>query len=153
MILTAQTYHLKDLTQLTQEWFSSTFYANNYEFEKDNALDYLRRCMVYPTIEVAVAEWSGRAVGFSIVSLTEMPWCQNAMAFIEFLYVRPGYSEQEFAHGLLDHQVNWARKNSAREINSAVLDQTAGFSSDYLDQQQFSPVGQISRKVLTNETV
>ena len=152
MIITAQTYHLKDIVKLWQKYYDESPYTTTHKFEPNTTLDWMRRAMIYPHAQVAVAEWDSKTVGFSVCYLNEYAWTSGTKAVMEFLYVDPEYRAQGLAEGLISHQIAWAQKNNAQELIGGDLGIRPRLTQRFLEDQDFCDPGVILRKILINES-
>jgi GNAT superfamily N-acetyltransferase len=148
MILSGQSYHLKDLVRLGQAYHAESPYATTHDYEQDLVLDFLRRAMIYPHIEVAVLEIDGRARGAAISGIIPMYWSTRTRAHMEFLYIDPEYRGQGHAEQLIEHMIAWARKMEAAELTAGDLGLRPRLTERFLEEQGFSDPGVMMRVVL-----
>lgn len=148
MIKTAQTYHLKDLVRMSQQYHSESPYAGLLEFDPVVSLDYLRTAAIQPTYEVVVAELDGATVGMCVAYLCDYAWCDQLFANIEFIYLLPEARGRGLTANLIQHQIDWATRCGAREIQAGDL----GFDPDGFQQLMahsgFAGSGVVVRKML-----
>jgi GNAT superfamily N-acetyltransferase len=148
MILSGQSYHLKDLVRLGRDYHSQSPYATTHEYESDRVLDFLRRAMIYPNIEVAVLEIDGRARGAAIAGLIPMYWSSRTRAHMEFLYIDPDYRAHGYAEQLIEHIIAWSRKMEAAEVTAGDLGLRPRLTERFLEEQGFGDPGVMLRVVL-----
>jgi GNAT superfamily N-acetyltransferase len=148
MILSGQSYHLKDLVRLGRDYHSQSPYATTHEYEEDKTLDFLRRAMIYPQSEVAVLEIDGRARGAAIAGIIPMYWSSKNRAHMEFLYIDPEYRGQGYAELLIQHMIRWAEKMEAAELTAGDLGLRPKLTERFLEDQGFGDTGVLLRKVL-----
>ena len=136
---------------MAEAYFNESPYALTQKFDSDKTLDFIRRTMIYPNTEVAVAEYNDRAVGFSIAYLHELPWSNSVTAVIDFIYVDPENRAHGLAEQMIEHQIRWATKNNAVEISAGDVGLRPRLTQRFLEQQGFAEPGIVLRKVLRNE--
>lgn len=148
MILSGQSYHLKDLVRLGQDYHSQSPYAATHQYESDRVLDFLRRAMIYPQTQVAVLEIDGRARGAAIAGLIPMYWSSCTRAHMEFLYIDAEYRGHGHAEQLIEHIIAWSRKMEASEVTAGDLGLRPRLTERFLQEQGFADPGVIMRVVL-----
>jgi GNAT superfamily N-acetyltransferase len=153
VILSGQSYHLKDVIRLGGMYYGESPYATTHKFDEKKLLDFLRKAMIYPVMEVAVAEWDNRIVGAAICYVNEYAWCEGLRSCMEFFYVEPEYRGQGLAEGLLDHCIAWADKMGATEFSAGDLGLRPRLTQRFLEQHGFQDPGVVLRKVLNVEKV
>ena len=148
MIQSAQTYHLKDLVRLGEQYFTESMYAKTLNYDADTALNFLRRCIIDATAEVVVAEWSGKVVGFGVAYLGEYPWCPGIRANVEFMYLLPDARGQGLFEGMLDYLIDWATRLGAQEIQAGDVGFNPNGVEAFLSRRGFEDPGVILRKMI-----
>lgn len=151
MIVSAQSYHIKDIVKLCQKYYEESPYRLTHEFDPDTTLEYTRRAIIYPHCEVAVAEWQDTVAGFSLCYVSEYPWCIGLRSHMEFLYVLPEFRQYGLAEALIEHQEAWSRRMKALELIGGDLGLRPALLQRFLESQGFQDPGLVIRKVLTNE--
>ena len=116
LIKSGASYHLKDLVRLGKDYYLSSPYHLTHQFDGDILLDNLRRYMIYPTAEVAVAEWNNRVVGGSVAYLLPYAWTSGLCVNMEFFYLDPDYRQQGLAEAMLEHQL---KDRKSTRLNSS----------------------------------
>ena len=114
MIITATSEHLKDLVRLAQRYYEESPYQGTHEFDVNHTMNYVRRAMISPVFELAVAQWDGRTVGGAVAYISDYTWCNQIRTNMEFIYVDEPYRQHHLVEGLLEHQLAWSRKMQAR---------------------------------------
>lgn len=148
MIETAQSYHLKDIVRIGEQYYKESPYVTTHEFEANTLLDWLRRAMIIPHAEVAVATWEDRVVGVCVGYLSEYAWTSGLRTHIEFLFVLEEYRKHELAEQLLEHLEAWSRKMNSQEILAGDLGLRPRLTERFLKQQGYQDPGVLLRKVL-----
>jgi GNAT superfamily N-acetyltransferase len=147
LIQTAQSYHLKDLVRLAQKYYAESPYVATHQFDEDKLLDTLRRGMIYPVVEIAVAERDNKTVGGAVTYLTEYSWCQGTRCSMEFFYVEPEYRGHGLAEGLLEHCMAWGRQMGALEFTAGDIGLRPRLTQRFFEQNGLSDDGVVLRKV------
>lgn len=148
MILTAQSYHLKSLVQLGEEYYQASPYASSHRFEYDTLLDNLRRAMILATHNIVVAEWDNEVVGGCMAYVAPYSWNTETFVNVELIYVKPQHRGAGHAEAMLAHQESWANSIGAREIVGGDIGFAPGKMQDWLESQGYHDAGVVIRKVL-----
>jgi GNAT superfamily N-acetyltransferase len=148
LIQSAQTYHLKDMVRLGKEYFNQSPYARTHQYEPESAMVWLRRNIIAPTSELAVAEWSDRTVGFASAYLCEYPWCSETRVNIEYMYVEPDFRGHGLFEGLIEHIVKWSQSIGAREVLAGDVGFNPRGIQAILTRQGFEDPGLLIRRIL-----
>ena len=136
------------MVRLCEAYYKESPYVNTHEFDENVSLDYLRRAMIYPHAEVAVAEWNSEVVGFSVCYISEYAWTTGVKAHMEFLYVDPEHRDQNLAEDLIDHQLRWAKRMNAQELIGGDIGLRPKLMQRFLESQGFTDPGVMIRKIL-----
>lgn len=147
MIMTAQSYHLKDIVRMAENYFAESPYAQTHRFEPHTLTNSLRKAMISPVYEVAVAEWSGTVVGAAYAYMADYAWCSDVRVNMEFIYVLPEYRNQGLTENLIEHMMNWSRKNQARELTAGDIGFRPRITEEFYKTQGFADSGVMLRKV------
>lgn len=148
MIKSAQSYHIKDIVRLCGDYYKISPYVRTHTYDADYFLNTVRRNIISPTAEVAVAEWAGAIVGFSVAYLGDYMWTQGLRVNMELIYVDPDQRQYGLAQGLLDHNIAWARSHGAKEFLAGDIGITPDTISRFYQLQGFEDPGVIIRRVL-----
>ena len=147
MIQRAQSYHLKDLGRLGRAYYAESPYATTHQFDEDKLLDTLRRGMIYPVVEIAVAEWDNKTVGGAAAYLSEYSWCHGTRCNMEFFYVDPEYRGHGLAEGLLEHCMAWGRQMGALEFTAGDIGIRPKLTQRFFENNGLGDTGVVLRKV------
>lgn len=148
MISTAQSFHLKDIVRLGERYYSLSPYVKSHEFEPATLLDWLRKAMIYPNAEVAVATYNDQVVGVAVAYLLDYAWTSGHRANMEFFYVDEEYRQYGLAEQLLEHQVEWAKKMNCLEFIAGDIGLNPRLNQKFFEQHGFQDPGMVIRKVL-----
>jgi GNAT superfamily N-acetyltransferase len=148
LITTAQSYHLKDLVRIGKRYFEASPYVSTHQFEENTLMDTLRRAMISPLYEVAVAEWDGKTVGGAVAYLSDYAWCSHTRVNMELIYVDEEYRAHGLVEGLIEHQLSWSRRNGAKEMIAGDIGFRPRVVENFYSQQGFQDPGVMLRKVL-----
>ena len=148
MILQAQSYHLKGLASLGEEYYLDSPYATSHVFDYNTLLESLRRAMIVPTHNLVAAEWDGEVVGGCLAYVAEYAWSTDTFVNVELLYVKPEHRGLGMAEQMLAHQESWAQNMGARELIGGDVGLSPDKTQDWLMRQGFTDRGVILRKVL-----
>ena len=148
MIRSAQSYHIKDIVRLTRDYFDSSPYARTQQYDADHFLNNVRKNIISPTSEVAVAEWDNKTVGFSLSYLADYLWAQGLRVNMELIYVQPDYRQYGLTQGLLDHNIAWARAEGATEFLAGDIGINTEVITRFYQMQGFEDPGVVIRRVL-----
>jgi GNAT superfamily N-acetyltransferase len=148
LIKSGASYHLKDLVRLGKSYYESSPYVHTHQFDGELLLDNLRKYMIYPVAEIAVAEWDNRVVGGAVAYMLEYTWTPGVRVNMEFFYVDPEYRQYGLAEALLEHQLAWAKQQNAMEFIAGDLGLNPKALQKFFEQQGFQDPGMLIRKVL-----
>jgi GNAT superfamily N-acetyltransferase len=148
MITEAQSYHLKDLTNLARSYFLESPYATTHQFDSDCTLESLRRGMILATHRVTAAEYNGTTVGGAFAYAAPYTWCADVRVNCEFIYVLPEYRDRGLAEGLLEDLRAWAVKINAKEICAGDVGFRPPVTQRWLASQGYSDPGVMLRQVI-----
>lgn len=148
MIVQAQSYHLKPLVALGEEYYQCSPYARSHRFEYDTLLENLRRAMIVASHNIVVAEWDGEVVGGCMAYVAPYSWNSETFVNVELIYVKPEHRGRGLAEGMLDHQESWARSVGAREIVGGDIGFNPDAMADWLESQGWHDTGVVIRKVI-----
>lgn len=148
MIKSAQSYHIKDIVRLGQEYYQASPYSRTHTYDADYFLNSIRKNIISPTAEVAVAEWDGAIVGFTVAYLGDYMWTHGLRANMELIYVKPESRQYGLAQGLLDHNIAWARSQGAVEFLAGDIGMNTEVVTRFYQMQGFEDPGVVIRRVL-----
>ena len=148
MIITATSEHLKDLVRLAQRYYEESPYQATHEFDVNHTMNYVRRAMISPVFELAVAQWDGRTVGGAVAYISDYAWCNQIRTNMVFIYVDEPYRQHHLVEGLLEHQLAWSRKMQAREMFAGDIGFRPRIIEAFYKQHGFADPGVMLRKVL-----
>jgi len=148
LIKSAQSYHIKDIVRITQNYFNLSPYVRTQQYDADKFLHNIRKRIISPTSEVAVAEWDNKTVGFTLSYLGEFMWAQATCVKMELIYVESDYRQYGLTQGLLDHNIAWARSMNATEFLAGDIGINTEVITRFYQMQGFEDPGVIVRRVL-----
>lgn len=147
MIVQAQSYHLKDIVRMAQHYFAESPYAQTHTFESETLMNSLRKAMISPVYEVAVAEWDGKVIGAAYAYMADYAWCSDVRVNMEFIYVEPEYRNQGQVEQLIEHMISWSRRNQAKEMTAGDIGFRPKITEEFYKTQGFGDPGVMLRKV------
>jgi GNAT superfamily N-acetyltransferase len=148
MIVTANSQHLKDLVRLGQRYYEESPYRVTHQFDANHLMNFLRRAMISPVFEVAVAEWDGKTVGGAVAYISDYAWCNETRTNMELIYVDPEYRQYGLVEGLLDHQLAWSRRMQVKEMCAGDIGFRPKVVEEFYSRHGFENPGVLMRKVL-----
>lgn len=148
MIYTATSQNLKDLVRLGRCYHQESPYSATHEFDDNHLMNWLRRALISPVFEVAVAEWDRKTVGGSVAYISDYAWCNEHRTNMEFIYVLPEYRQYGLVEGLLEHQLAWSRKMQVKEMFAGDIGFRPRVVEEFYSRNGFSDPGVLLRKVL-----
>lgn len=148
MIKSAQSYHIKDIVRLGQEYYQASPYSRTHKYDADHTLNAIRKNIISPTAEVAVAEWDNKIVGAAVAYLGDYMWTHGSRVNMEMIYVQPQYRQYGLTQGLLDHNIAWATSQGAVEFLAGDIGMNTEVVTRFYQMQGFEDPGVIIRRVL-----
>lgn len=148
MILTAQSYHLKQLVALGEKYHKESPYLHTHPFESERLLDSLRRAMIVSSHNVVVAEIDGEVVGGCYAYLAPYAWCNSTRVNVELIYVVKEHRGHGLAEQMLEYQESWARNMGAQELCAGDIGLNPDLTEPWLERQGYTDTGILMRKVL-----
>ena len=148
VIIEAQSYHLKDLSDLAKKYFAESPYSSTHQFDSDTTLESLRRGMILASHRVLAVEYNSETVGGAFAYAAPYTWCPDIRVNCEFIYVLPEHRDKGFAEDLLLNLKNWAEAMNAKEICAGDIGFRPPVTQRWLENQGYQDPGVMLRQVL-----
>jgi GNAT superfamily N-acetyltransferase len=131
-----------------RDYFDSSPHAQIQQYDAEYFLNNVRKNIISPTSEVAVAEWDNKTVGFSLSYLGDYLWTHGLRVNMELIHVMPEYPQNELTQGLLDHNIAWARSQGAVEFFAGDIGMNIETVTRFYQMQGFADPGVVIRRIL-----
>lgn len=125
-------YAFDQLVELHSQYFPESFYRKS-EWDEDRCREFLTLILMDPDFEIAVIEWAGCLVGFSIMAFTSR-YCKDEYVFGDSFYVDARHRNGKCSQMLLDFSIKLCYSRGAKHFQ---LQSAAGFPDNGRNERAF----------------
>tara|TARA_R100000995_G_scaffold84764_1_gene64693 strand:+ start:2596 stop:3069 length:474 start_codon:yes stop_codon:yes gene_type:complete len=97
------------------------------DFDVETAMQVTRKKLIENTSNILIYRKDGNAVGYAVISLSEMTWNEIGVGIIEVFYIHPEYRHKRSSHKFLDQIEDYLRDHDIELMFGGVF----MFDTDY----------------------